>query len=123
MNKKLKYILLVLFLSFSSNTINAEVINNVIINGNKRVSDETIKIYGQINDYKQYSEKNANEILKSLFDTGFFEDINLSYENKNLTINIKEYPVISQLLIIGEKSKNFEKEIKKIISLKEKIIY
>ena len=120
MNKKLKYILLVLFLSFSSNTINAEVINNVIINGNKRVSDETIKIYGQINDYKQYSEKNANEILKSLFDTGFFEDINLSYENKNLTINIKEYPVISQLLIIGEKSKNFEKEIKKIISLKEK---
>ena len=120
MNKKLKYILLVLFLSFSSKFINAEVINNVIISGNKRISDETIKIYGQINDYKKYSEKNANEILKSLFDTGFFEDINLSYENKNLTINLKEYPVISQLLIIGEKSKKFEEEIKKIISLKEK---
>ena len=120
MNKKLKYILLVLFLSFSSKFINAEVINNVIISGNKRISDETIKIYGQINDYKEYSEKNANEILKSLFDTGFFEDINISYENKNLTINLKEYAVISQLLIIGEKSKKFEEEIKKIISLKEK---
>ena len=63
MIKKLKYILLVLFLSFSSNYINAEVMNSVNINGNKRVSDETIKIYGQINDYKKYSEKNANEIL------------------------------------------------------------
>ena len=120
MNKKLKCILLVLFLSFSSSYINAEIINNVIIEGNKRVSDETIKIYGQINDYKKYSEKNANEILKNLFNTGFFEDINLSYENNNLTINIKEYPIISQLLIIGEKSKNFEEEIRKIISLKEK---
>jgi len=110
MNKKLKYILIVLFLSFFSNSINAEVINNVVINGNKRVSDETIKIYGQINDYKQYSEKNANEILKNLFETGFFEDINLSYENKNLIINLKEYPIISQLLIIGEKSKILKKK-------------
>ena len=117
MNKILTAIFIT-FLIFTSSY--AEVIKNIEITGNKRISDETIKIYGQINDYKKYSEKNANEILKSLFDTGFFEDINLSYENKNLTINIKEYPVISQLLIIGEKSKNFEKEIKKIISLKEK---
>ena len=57
MNKKLKYILLVLFLSFSSKFINAEVINNVIISGNKRISDETIKIYGQINDYKNIQKK------------------------------------------------------------------
>ena len=120
MFKTLKYILLIIFLSFSSITINAEIIKNVIINGNKRVSDETIKIYGNINDIKNYSEKNANKILKSLYDTGFFENVEVLFNNNELIVNLKEYPTINQLIIIGEKSKKFENQIKKVINSKEK---
>jgi outer membrane protein insertion porin family len=112
-----KYITLLLFISFSY--LKAENINNIIINGNKRISAETIKIYGDINANEIYSEKVANKILKNLYDTEFFENVEISFENNNLIINLKEYPILNQLVIIGEKSKRLEDEIKKIISSKE----
>ena len=43
---------------------NAEVVNKVVIKGNKRVSDETIKVYGEIKTNKDYSESDINEVLK-----------------------------------------------------------
>ena len=49
MVKILKYILIFTFLTLP---LKAENIKNVLINGNKRVSDETIKIYGEINNIK-----------------------------------------------------------------------
>ena len=115
-----KIIKLLLILSLFSFPLKAENINNIIINGNKRVSDETVKIYGEINNTKTYSEKNANRILKNLYDTEFFENVEILFENNTLIVNLKEYPTINQLIIIGEKSNKFETEIKKIISSKEK---
>ena len=100
--------------------LKAENINNIIINGNKRVSDETIKIYGEIDEIKKYSEKNSNKILKNLYETGFFENIEVKYEKNTLIINLKEYPIINQLVLIGEKSKKFKDEIIKIINSKQK---
>jgi outer membrane protein insertion porin family len=117
MVKIIRYILFILFISFSY--LKAENINNVIINGNKRISVETIKIYGEINKGSVYSEKFANEILKNLYDTNFFENVEISFKNNNLIINLKEYPIINQLVIIGEESKRLEDEIKKIINSKE----
>ena len=67
-----------LFVLILSHPLKAEDINNVIINGNKRVSDETIKIYGELNTIKKYSEKNANLILKNLYGTDFFENVEIS---------------------------------------------
>ena len=117
MVKKIKFLLIFFFLSLP---LRAEIIENIIINGNKRVSDNTIKIYGEINQIKKYTQSNANQILKNLYDTGFFENIIISFENKNLIINVKEYPTINQLIIIGEKTKKFEDQIRKIILTKEK---
>ena len=42
-----KKIVLSFFLLFFS-ALKAEMIENVVIEGNKRISDETIKIYGEI---------------------------------------------------------------------------
>ena len=100
--------------------LKAEQIKNVKINGNKRVSDETVKIYGEINSYKTFSEINSNKILKNLFGTGFFENVQIEYKNETLIINLKEYPVINQLILIGEKSNKFQEQIKKLINSKEK---
>ena len=40
--------------------------------------------------------------------------------HKKLVINLIEYKTINELTIIGEKSKRYKKEIKKILKLKEK---
>ena len=100
--------------------VNAEVIKDLKISGNKRVSNETIKIYGKIEIGKDYSESDLDSVLKNLYSTNFFEDVNLLLQNNILTINLKEYPLINQLIIIGEESTKYRDQIKKVINLKEK---
>ena len=45
-------ILFILLLTISSVKAN-EIINKIVINGNQRISDETIKIYGEIDKNKK----------------------------------------------------------------------
>ena len=116
MKKFLKIVLIV----FISSSVKAEIVNQIVINGNNRVSDETVKIYGEIELKKDYSDKDLNNILKNLYDTEFFEDVNVQLKNNVLTVNLKEYQSINKLTIVGEKSSRYQKEIKKVIKLKEK---
>ena len=117
MKKFFKIILLFIFLS---STAIAEVINDVKINGNSRVSDETIKIYGKITLNENYDQKRLNSTLRNLFKTKFFEDVNLKIDKSTLIVNVKEYPMLNQLIITGEKNLRITRELKKNITLKEK---
>ncbi len=119
MHKLKKYLFLVFF-SFFSSTLNAEVINDIKINGNSRISDETIKIYGKIEINRNYEDQDLNRILKNLFSTDFFEDVKLELSNKTLTLDVKEYPFINQLIIIGEQKKAYREKITELLKLKEK---
>ena len=111
-------IAIILLIPFSN--VNGEVIKKIDINGNNRISDETIKVYGNIELNKDYKETNLNQVLKDLYETKFFEDIKIEIKNNVLILNVKEYPFISQLIVVGEKSQKYTSQLKKIISLKEK---
>ena len=111
---------LTLLIIFFFTSAHAEVIKKIEINGNKRVSEETIKLYGDIETKKDYQGKDLNDIVKKLYSTDFFEDVQVELSNNILKINLKEYPTINQLVIIGEKSNRYTEEIKKQIKLKEK---
>ena len=100
--------------------LKAEVLDKIIINGNKRVSDETIILYGKIKIKEDINEQKVNEIISNLNSTNFFEDINVELKNKTLILNLKEYPILNQILIVGEPSKKLSEEIKKNLKLKEK---
>ena len=99
---------------FNFTLLRAEIIKNIEILGNQRVSDETIKVYGEIEVNKNYNESDLNNILQNLNETNFFEDIKIRVENNVLIINLKEYPVISQLLLVGEPSKNIKNKLKSL---------
>jgi outer membrane protein insertion porin family len=115
-------ILFFVTISFLLSTFsNAETVNQIIIEGNKRISNETIKVYGEIDDVKKnFSSNDLDKILKNLYSTSFFKDVKISIKNNNLFITLEEYPVVNQLVLLGEKSTNIKNEIKKIMSLKEK---
>ena len=119
--RKLLIIVLV-YLFYSLPTI-AEVVNKINISGNSRVSDETIKIYGDIKINENYTEQDLNRILNNLFSTNFFEDVQVELSNNILSVNLIEYPVINQLIIIGEPSNKYKEQIKKMIKSKEKDSY
>ena len=116
---KIIKVLIIFFIISGSSSAN-ETINQIIINGNQRISDETIKIYAGIELKKNINENEINKILKNLYTTNFFENVDVSFSNNILTIELKEYPVVNQLILIGEKNNSIKKQITKIISLKEK---
>ena len=118
MKKLLSIILSVLFIAGSSF---AEIVSEIQISGNKRVSDETVKVYGEIKpEGSDFSNSDINNILKNLYSTNFFEDVNIEIRNKKLIINLIEYPVINEIVLIGEQNTRVKNQIKKIISSKEK---
>jgi outer membrane protein insertion porin family len=115
-----KIITIVLFTSCVFSISNAEIVKQIIIKGNKRISDETIKVYGDIKLNKDLSESNVNEVINNLYSTDFFESIDAKIENNILKINLVEYEIINRLIITGEKKKANKEQIKKLIQLKEK---
>ena len=117
--KKYLVTLITYFLLFS-NVSNAENIKNIVITGNDRVSDETIKIFSSINIGDEINSDKLNKIIKNLYETNFFENISVNFENHELLITVKESPVINKILINGVKSKTMMETITKNMLLKSR---
>ena len=112
-----------IFIFLFSNNLKAEVLKKVEIIGNSRISSETIKVYGDIELNKDYSNNDINNIIKNLYKTKFFSNISTSFSNNILRITVKENPIINTIIVDGEKTKKYTKAILSIISLKEKSAY
>ena len=95
-----KILIIFTFLIFSNS--HAEQVNSLVIDGNKRISDETIKVYGGIEINKDISENELNKIVRNLYSTNFFNDVSANIDSNTLYIKVSEYPLINQLVIIGE---------------------
>ena len=52
----------------------------------------------------QYNQNTSDEIIQSLFNTGYFSDINVSSDNDNLTITVSENPYIKYFNVNNNKS-------------------
>ena len=124
LNIKMRKLLFIIILSlFYTSTAFSEVVKKIDISGNNRVSDETIKIYGDVKVNQDYGEQDLNRILNNLFSTNFFEDVKIQLNNNILTIDLIEHPVINQLIILGEPSKKYKEQITKLMNSKEKESY
>ena len=64
----------------------AEVITDINVAGNKRISKETLIVFGEISKGSDYSQDDLNTILKKIYATNFFKNINISIENSILNI-------------------------------------
>ena len=89
--KILYFITLFTIYSFFSS---AEIINNVVVNNNKRITKETVITLGNIQVGTNYDKSDVDQILKNLYDTNFFSDIRISVENSTLTIFLEENKII-----------------------------
>ena len=81
MYKKIFSLIFIYLFIFS---VNAEIVKEIKITGSKRISQETIIVYGDVKIDQNLSESNLNNILKSLYSTNFFEDIKINLENNVL---------------------------------------
>jgi len=116
----IQLILFSIFLTFSSYSKNYE---KIIVNGNERISNETILVFSEIQDNKALDENSINEILKKLYKSGFFKDVTVKIENNNLLIEVLENPIIQTVFIEGINRKKTEESLYEILSLKNRSSY
>ena len=115
----MRKLFIILFFIIFSTSLKAEIINNILIKNNDRISDETIITYGQIEIGKNYNNNQINEILKNLYKTNFFENINLKIENETLIIDVQENQIIQTVTIKGVESKSIKESILKNLYSKD----
>ena len=94
-----------LLLSFSIliNFSYAEEIKEIKISGNSRISDETIKVFSELDLNKNFEDIDLNNLIKQLYETNFFSDVNIKYENQILYIKVVENPIVQNIIIEGVK--------------------
>ena len=116
---------LIIILFFCTITISfaeENLIKKIDINGNQRIDEETIISYSNIKLDEIYSEEKGNEILKSLFNTELFSNIEIKYNDNQLSISVVENPTINLIKFKGN-SKVKDEDLLLEIQLKERSVY
>ena len=101
----------------------SQIINEIKVNGNKRFTAESVIVFSELNTGLEYSENLINNSLKKLYDTNFFDDINITFKDNKLIIDLIENPIIEKLEITGIKKKSFLEFVQKNIYLKERVSF
>jgi len=116
----MKFITIIFIILTFSSTARSEVIKDIVINNNERISSNTIKTYGDIKIGVDYSSNDLNNILKNLYETNFFKDVSLNIEKNILVIDVIENQIIQTININGIKSKKIKDAILKSLNLRSK---
>ena len=116
--KKILFQLLIILIFYVS--AKAEVIKDVKLENNIRISKESIIAFGNIKFGEDYNETEINQILVDLYNTNFFSDIKLRIENNVLIVNVTERKIIQTVILEGVKSKENTSKILKQLKLKDK---
>ena len=80
MKKYILLFILYIFTVFTISNANSEIVEKIQINGNNRISEETIKVYGDIEINKNYSEIDLNKIINNLYSTEFLNPLRSTKE-------------------------------------------
>ena len=114
----LKFVFILLFL-LTSNSFSE--IKKIDISGNLRVNSITIE--NLINrNVTNVDSVYINNITKKIYDTEFFSDVKISYNEEILRIVVIENPVVNFFYINGLEGDELT-EINKIVKLKENVIF
>jgi len=106
-----------------TNILFAQTLDRFIIKGNERISSETIKVFSGFNKGDNINQKDLNTILKNLYETNFFKNVEVQIDNKNLIIIVTENEIIQEVIIEGIAKDSLREEIYEKLILKNKSSY
>ncbi len=119
-----KTILKINFIIFFISSLSlAQTITDIKVDGNTRISKESIIVFGNIDLDRDYNEGDLNTVLKNIYETNFFREINLKINNSILEIFVIENPIIEDVQINGIKSKKLTELLLDKIKLKSRTSY
>ena len=114
------FILTIVFIFLTFSIANSDVVKEIKIEGNNRITDEIIKIFSDIKLEQDLQTSDINKIIKNLYETKFFNNISVNFENNIISIIVEEAPLIDKITLSGIKAKKIEENIRDILKLKQK---
>ena len=119
-NLKKKIILFFLLFFFTIKNSYASQIKDFKISGNERITNETIVLFSgyKIND--TIDETSINQMIKNLYETSFFKNISIKFNDNIIYIDVIENPLVQSIVFNGLKRESLETSLREIILLKEK---
>ena len=78
-------------------------IKDIRVEGLERVEPDTVFAYMPVKIGDTFTDTVGEQIIKNLYGTGFFDDIQVEAQNDVVLLTITERPVISQLEVTGGK--------------------
>ena len=116
-------ILVYLLLIFSISNANSNILENIVVDGNDRISNETIIMFSGVKKYNDVDNVDINKVLKNLYETNFFENVSVTLNNKTLIIKVFEFPIIENVEFDGVKAKKIKKKLNDSIKIKNRSSY
>ena len=115
------FVLLIIIVS--TKFVYSEIVKKIEVSGNDRLAKETIILFSEINVNDNIYSEDLNKAFKKLFETDYFKDVKISFNNGYLKIEVVENPLIQSVIINGIKNKSIIDELSKITKKIEKYPY
>lgn len=99
----------------AQDTAQADTIQSISVVGTQRLEADTVRSYIRLRAGQAWTQAGADQALKDLFATELFADVSIRNDSGNVTITVKENPVINRIIIEGNKrlkNDKIEPEIK-----------
>ena len=120
----MKLFLIFFFLiSIFCHTAYSDIIKKIEIIGNERIPNETILMFSDIKINDTISKEKLNLILYNLYESNFFENVKVDFNESSLKIFVVELPLIKDIKFNGIKAKKIREQIIKSTSLKPRSSY
>ena len=77
------------------------IVSSIIVDGNRRISTDTIINISKINPGRAFSPSQLNSALQNIKKSTYFKTVNISLENNILKIDVTENPTINSISFEG----------------------
>jgi outer membrane protein insertion porin family len=118
-------VIFLVFFIFNQQAVafDAFIVKNIKVNGLKKVSQEAVLQEVNLSAGEKLTSKKAQQIIKSIYKTNFFSNVQLEKDSDSLIINITERPTIGKLEVRGVKSKDKINKILKDANIAQGLVY
>jgi len=79
------------------------VISSIAVSGNELIPSQTIRDFAGVNFGSNLAPADINDVLRRLYDSGMFENVDLQVSGSTLVINVIENPTVSVIAFEGNK--------------------
>ena len=118
-----KFIIIKIFFLFYFSIVSAEVIKKIEIQGNDRIPDETIVMFSKVRVNDDINQNDLNNILKEIYETNYFDNVVVDFNNQILKITVDEFPIIQNLQYEGIAAKRIKDVVFENLTLRNRSSY